>query len=308
MLVDWRKYKEAVPELEQAISLAPDEELLHVSLGRAYLNLGEDEKSIRSFEAALKIDRSPLVLNDIAYYLAVKGVQLDKALQYAESAVTSMANNLRNVEASNLTLDDLRNVAALAAYWDTLGWVYYQKGDLDAAEKYVKAAWMLQQHSEVGHHVGAIAEKRGNKAEAIRLYAQAMVADHVVPEPRESLLKLTSADAIEKLLATAKTELPLYNKIDVGPFGPEVKATVEAEVYLVFTPDASRNAQVSEVKFIRGAESLKSSLAKLKTLKYQFVFPDSSPTKVVRRGTLACPKAGPCTLTFISPDQITSVD
>ncbi|HEY3579784.1 MAG TPA: DUF3857 domain-containing protein [Pyrinomonadaceae bacterium] len=308
MLVDWRKYKEAVPELEQAISLTPDEELLHVSLGRAYLNLGEDEKSIKSFEEALKIDRSPLVLNDIAYYLAVKGVQLDKALQYAESAVTSVANSLRNVEAGNLTLDDLRNVASLAAYWDTLGWVYYQKGDLDAAEKYLKAAWLLQQHSEVGHHVGAVAEKRGNKAEAMRLYAQAAVADRVVPEARESLLKLTSADAIEKLLATAKTELPLYNKIEVGPLGPEVKETVEADVYLVFTPDASRNAQVSEVKFISGAESLKSSLAKLKTLKYQLVFPDTAPTKIVRRAALVCPKAGPCTLTFISPDLITSVD
>ena len=308
MLVEWRKYKEAVPELEQAISITPDQEMLHVSLGRAYLNLGEDEKSIKSFEEALKLERSPIVLNDIAYYLAVKNVQLDKALQYAESAVASAANNLRNVEAANLTMDDLHNVASLAAYWDTLGWVYYQKGDLDQAEKYVKAAWLLQQHSEVGHHVGAIAEKRGNKAEAIRLYAQGTVADRVVPEARESLLKLTTADAIEKLLATARTELPSYNKIDVAAVGPEVKAPVEAEFYLVFTPDASRNAQVSEVKFIKGAESLKAAAARLKTVKYQLVFPDSTPTKVVRRATLACPKAGPCTLTFISPDLITSVD
>lgn len=318
MLVEWRKYKEAVPELEQAISLTPDEELLHVSLGRAYLNLGEDEKSIKSFEDALKIDRSPLVLNDIAYYLALKGVQLDKALQYAESAVTSVANSLRNVEAANLTIEDLRNVSSLAAYWDTLGWVYYQKGDLDLAERYVRAAWILQQHSEVGHHVGAIAEKRGNKAEAIRMYAQGAVADRVMPEARESLLKLTSAAAIEKLLATAKTELPAYNRIEFVASGfsagvdaksaADAKSPLEAEFYLVFTPDASRNAQVSEVKFIKGAESLKSSLAKLKTLKYQLVFPDSSPTKIVRRGTLVCTKAGFCTLTLISPDLITSVD
>lgn len=311
MLVEWRKYKEAVPELEQAISLAPEEELLYVSLGRAYLSLGEDEKSIKSFEEALKIDRSPLVLNDIAYYLAVQGVQLDKALGYAESAVTSMANSLRNVEASNLTLDDLRNVAALAAYWDTLGWVYYQKGDLDAAERYLKAAWLLQQHSEVGHHVGAVAEKRGNKPEAIRLYAQGAVADHVVPEPRESLLKLTSADAIEKLLATAKGELPLYNKIDLSSpslkLAPDAKAPVEAEFYLVFTPDASRNAQVADVKFIKGADSLKSMALELKKAKYNLVFPDASPTKIIRRGTLSCTKSG-CTLTFISPDLITSVD
>ena len=309
MLVDWRKYKEAVPELEQAISLTPDEELLHVSLGRAYLNLGEDEKSIKSFEEALKIDRSPLVLNDIAYFLAVKGVQLDKALQYAESAVTSVANSLRNVEAGNLTMDDLSNVSSLAAYWDTLGWVYFQKGDFEAAQKYLKAAWILQQHSEVGHHVGAVAEKRGNKEEAIRLYAQGVVADHVVPEARESLLKLTTPDAMEKLLETARKELPSYNRFDLGQLVPNLKEPVEAEFFVVLAPDASRNAQVVDVKFIKGADSLKPLASQLKSVKYSLVFPDASPTKIVRRGALLClPKPGPCTFTLISPDLISSVD
>ena len=308
MLVEWRKYKEAVPELEQAISLTPEEELLHVSLGRAYLNLGESEKSIKAFEEALKLDRSPLVLNDIAYYLAVKGVQLDKALQYAESAVTSVANSLRNVEAGNLTMDDLRNVSSLAAYWDTLGWVYFQKGDLDAAEKYLKAAWILQQHSEVGHHVGAVAEKRGNKQEAIRLYAQGAVAERVMPEARESLLKLTSADSVEKLLETARKELPSYNKFDLGQLIPDLKEPAEAEFFIVIGPDASRHAQVVDVKFIKGADSLKPLASQLKSVKYSLVFPDASPTKIVRRGTLVCAKPGPCTFTLVSPDMITSVD
>jgi tetratricopeptide (TPR) repeat protein len=309
MLVEWRKYKEAVPELEQAISLTPDQEMLHVSLGRAYLNLGEDDKSIKSFEEALKLERSPIVLNDIAYYLAVKNVQLDKALGYAESAVTSMANNLRNLEAANLTLDDLRNVAALAAYWDTLGWVYFQKGDIDAAEKYLKAAWTLQQHSEVGQHLGMVAEKRRNKADAIRLYAQAVVADRVVPEARESLLKLTPADSVDKLLQTGRSELRDYNRLDLGQLLPNLTAPTEAEFYVVVAPDAARNAQVVDVKFIKGADSLKPLASQLKSVKYPLVFPDSSPTKIVRRGALLClPKPGACTLTFISPDLITSVD
>lgn len=309
MLVEWRKYKEAVPELEQAISITPENEMLHVSLGRAYLNLGEDEKSIKSFEDALKLERSPVVLNDIAYYLAVKEVQLDKALQYAESAVTSMANDLRNIEAANLTREDLQNVAALSAYWDTLGWVYFQKGDVDTAEKYIKAAWMMQQHSEVGHHMGMVAEKRGNKTDAIRFYAQAVVAEREVPEARESLLKLTSADTVEKLLATAKSELQGYNKLDLGQLLPNVKAPAEAEFYLVLAPDAARNAQVADVKFIKGADSLKPLASQLKSVKYPLVFPDSSPTKIVRRGALLClPKPGACTFTFISPDLITSVD
>jgi tetratricopeptide (TPR) repeat protein len=309
LLVDARKYKEAVPELERAISLTPEREMLHVSLGRAYLNLGEDEKSIKSFEEALKLERSPLVLNDIAYYLAVKGMQLDKALQYAESAVASVANSLRNVEASNLKIEDLRQVASLAAYWDTLGWVYFQRGDLEAAERYIKAAWVLQQHSEVGHHIGAVAEKRGNKAEAIRLYAQGAMASRVMPEARESLLKLTPADTVEKLLQTAKGELKSYNNFEFGRLVPNLKTNIEAEFYLVFAPDGTRPGQVAEVRFIKGADELKPFAAQLKTAKYRLVFPDSAPTKIVRRGTLWCVAAsGVCTFTLVSPDSITSVD
>ena len=309
MLVEWRKNKEAVPELEQAISLTPDDEMLHVSLGRAYLNLGENEKSINAFEEALKLNRSPIVLNNVAYFLAVKGAQLDKALQYSESAVSTVAAGLRNVETANLTIDDMRSVASLAAYWDTLGWVYFQKGDLDSAEKYIKAAWVVQQHSEVGHHMGMIAEKRGKKDDAIRLYAQGVIADRVVPEAGESLRKLTPPDTVEKLLEIARKEIRYYNIFHLGQLVPNLKEPAEAEFYLVFAPDATGNAQVVDVKFIKGKDSLKSLGEQLKSIKYQLVFPDTSPTKVVRRGALLClPKPGACTFTMVSPDLITSVE
>jgi len=309
MLIDARKYKEAVAELERAISLAPEEETLHVSIGRAYLALGEAPKAIASFEEAIKLSRTPLVLNNIAYYMAVEGAQLEKAQQYAESAVTTIAASLRNLEAANLTIDDLRNVASLAAYWDTLGWVYYQKGDLESAEKYIKASWMIQQHSEVGHHIGALAEKRGKKDEAIRLYAQGAVADRVQPEARESLLKLVKPNTVDSLLQTAKKELPSYQMLPVSKLLNEAKAPVEAEFYLLFAPDANRNAQTIDVKFIKGDDSLKSFASQLKSIKYSLVFPDATPTKIVRRGTLRCEaKPGTCTFTMISPDMILSVD
>ena len=309
MLVDARKYKEAIPELERALSLTPDRESLHVSIGRAYLALGETPKAIAAFEEALKLSRTPLVLNNVAYYLAVHNAQLDKAQQYAESAVTTIATNLRNLEAGNLTMDDLRNVSSLAAYWDTLGWVYFRKGDLDSAEKYIKASWIVQQHSEVGHHIGALAEKRGNKNEATRLYAQGAVADRLRPEARESLLKLIKPDTAETLLQAARKDLSAYRTLTVGQLLPDVKAQVEAEFYLLFAPDSNRNAQVVDVKFIKGDESLKALASQLKSIKYQLVFPDASPTKIVRRGTLWCEaKPGTCKFMMMSPDLVVSVD
>ncbi|MEN3326509.1 MAG: hypothetical protein V7638_1316 [Acidobacteriota bacterium] len=309
MLVEARKYKEAIPELERAISLNQEAEELHVSLGRALLNLGETQKAIAAFEEALKLDRSPLTLNNVAYFLSQKGAQLDKAQQYAESAVTSIANDLRNVETANLTLEDLGDVSSLTAYWDTLGWVYFQKGDLDTAEKYIKAAWVIQHNGDQGYHMGMIAEKRGKKDEAIRLYAQGAAALDPAHEAREGLSRLAPADAVQKLLDVAKTELRDSNVVSLGQLMPALKAPAEAEFYVVFAPDSNRAAQVVDVKFIKGAESLKPLAAQLKTIKYQLVFPDSSPTKIVRRGALLClPKPGGCSFTMIGPDLITSID
>jgi tetratricopeptide (TPR) repeat protein len=309
MLVEWRKYKEAVPELESAISLNPEGELLYITLGRAYLNLGEKQKGIDAFDKAVKLAPGPHVWNDVAYFLAVSNVQLEKAQQYAESATTAVATNLRNLELERLTLEDLENVSSLGAYWDTLGWVYFQKGDLGMAEKYIAAAWAMEQHSEVGYHLGQIAEKRGKTQEAIRLYALAAIANRLVPEARESLDRLAGKDKSEALITKARGDSSTVNTVQLGSLLPDIKATIEGEFYVVFVPGTSRNAQVADVRFIHGDEKLKPLAAQLKTATFNFVFPDTAPTKVVRRGALLClPKPGSCSFFMVQPDLITSVD
>ena len=63
------------------------------------------------------------------------------------------------------------------------------------------------------------------------------------------------------------------------------------------------------MKFIKGDESLKPLASQLKSIKYALVFPDATPTKIVRRGTLRCEaKPGACTFTMISPDLVVAVD
>jgi hypothetical protein len=111
------------------------------------------------------------------------------------------------------------------------------------------------------------------------------------------------------LIETAKQELREYNVIKMGELVPNLKTPVQAEFFVVFAPDAARNSQVIDVKFIKGADSLKSATPALKALKFPLVFPDSAPTKIIRRGALHCvPNPGGCTFTMISPDLITSVD
>jgi tetratricopeptide (TPR) repeat protein len=96
MYAEWHKYAEAAPELEKAASLTPDNPELQVSLGDAYLNLGQDNKALATFDRAVEISATPLVWNNIAYQLSLRKSHLDRAQQYAESAVSSTTAALRN--------------------------------------------------------------------------------------------------------------------------------------------------------------------------------------------------------------------
>ncbi len=309
MLVEWRKYKEAVPELESGISLNPDEEFLYMSLGRAYLNLGETEKATEAFDKAVKLSPGPPVWNNVSYFLSLSSVQLDKAQQYAESAVTAKATELRNVELERLTSDDLQNVSSLANYWDTLGWVHYQKGNVDLAERYITAAWLLWKRGEVGDHLGRIHEKRGRKEEAIRTYALAAVADSPVPEARESLARLIGKDKIEALLNKAREELVELRTVKLGSLLKDERERTDAEFYVVLVPGPSPNSQVADVKFIRGNEKLRPLAAALKGARYHMSFPEETTTRLIRRGTLTCqPGNGECVFIMLNLEDVTSVD
>lgn len=309
MLVEWRKFKEAVPELEQAIALSPEEEFLHVSLGRAYLNLDQTEKAIESFDRAVKLAPGPPVWNDISYFLSVKKVQLEKAQQYAESAVTAIATELRNVELSRLTRDDLSDVGRISAYWDTLGWVHFQNGNLDLAERYVSAAWSLGQHSEVGYHLGQIQEKRGKAAEAVHLYAMATVANRLVPEARDSLERMVGKEKSEAILKQATDDYRESRTISLGKSPKDFPNTTAGEFYVVLVPGSSGEARVAEVKFISGDEKLRILEGALQAASFNFRFPDERATKIIRRGSAFCQtKGGDCTFIMLSPEFITSID
>jgi tetratricopeptide (TPR) repeat protein len=134
MYSEEHQYDKAAPELEKAVSLKPDNAFLEINLGDAYLNLGQDDKALAAFDRAIDLSATPEVWNNIAYQLALKKAHLDRAQQYAESAVTAVAAALRNSTLDQLSLRDLGLVLSLDADWDTLGWVYFSRGDFDKAE------------------------------------------------------------------------------------------------------------------------------------------------------------------------------
>src|SRR5271156_5618413 len=300
------KYSEAIPELDKATVLAPDNAELEVSLGNALLNTGEKDKALQAFEKGVELSQTPAVWNNVAYALAEHNLDLDKAAQYAESAIAATAANLRNIVLTRLSHDDLNQVASIGVYWDTLGWINFRKGDLDQAERYIRAAWLLNQHGEVGDHLAQIYEKRGDKQQAARMYAEAIAAPHSAPETRARLIVLLGGNAgIDELVAKNKPEL---TKSRVFPAGDSLKQNARADFFVLLSPGA-KNPKVEAVKFVSGSQDLRPFTEKLRALEFGPMFPDASPAKLVRRGTLACAATtGSCTFTLILPEDVRTLN
>jgi tetratricopeptide (TPR) repeat protein len=307
MYSEWHKYDLAAAELEKATSLTPDNPELQVSLGDAYLNLGQDDKALATFDHAVELSATPLVWNNIAYQLSLKKSHLDRAQQYAESAVSATTAALRNLSLDRLTQQDLPLVPSLIAYWDTLGWVYFGEGNLDKAEKYVAAAWGLGQHGEVGDHLGQIYEKEGKKDRALETYELSLAGLRPIPETHDRIDALVKADA--KLNGVKrddnKESLQSLRSIDLG----KAKENGTAEFFVLLSGAVGSPAKAEAVRFVSGDDKLKVFTDALRTAEYHLTFPDDTPLKILRRGILSCSTAtGNCTFVLILPDDVRTVD
>jgi len=281
MYLEWRKYEAAAAELETAVRLSSKDAILSIRLGEAYLNLHQHDKAMAAFDRAAALDPNPEVWNQIAYQLALNKTELELGLRYAESAVASTAGAARNLSVENVTAMGLWTVGSLAAQWDTLGWVHFAKGDTSRAEKFVRASWLLIQNTEVGDHLGQIYEKQGRRDEAARMYALALAAERPDGRTRDRLAALLEpGQSVDAVVERHRQELVQERTISVNANAPGGSA---ADFFVLFARGA-----VEAVKFISGDERLRSSADALRAVKYEAVFPDEAPAKILRRGTLSC--------------------
>lgn len=304
-LLDQHQYEDAVAELEKAASITPENAAPQMNLGKAYLGLHQDDKALAAFDKALSISATPLIWNEIAYELALKKVHLDRARVYAESAVSSTSAALRNIALDQVNRRDPLNSAAMASYWDTLGWVSFAEGKLDVSERYVSSAWQLSGSAEEADHLGQIYELRGNKQEATHFYALAMNARRPPPETRGRLAALVgenkTADAIEKYRNEQQRSRTLR-------LSNTAKDEGRADFFVLLSPGRGPDASVEGVSFVNGDEKLKAMADALRNAKFSQAFPDDSPVKLLRRGTLSCKPDSDCEFLLAIPSEVKSID
>jgi tetratricopeptide (TPR) repeat protein len=323
------KDAEAVSVLEDAMKASPDSTKLELALGQKYLKAGQIDQGVSLVQKAIEngtpSDDTAEMLNDAAYALAESKTHLDVAKQYAEKAIGQIEAESAAAGDSD---DAFRFGSQFVAFWDTLGWVYFQMGDLTRASDFLLPAWVQGQRSAVGEHLGQAYEKMGRKKEAAKIYLQALAAQTsgsalvnspiLDPAARQKEyqkehneivaryekltgLKYSSQIEIKRLPNGEWSKTPAEELLDQQKvkFSPTSKVSGTALVAIGFTA-----GKVESVRFKSGDGALQSISEQLKGVKFPMPFPPNSAARIVRFVKLSCNASGGCTAEIVNGSQL----
>jgi tetratricopeptide (TPR) repeat protein len=289
-----KHYSEAASEFEAAVKLSPSKVSLRVMLGDSYLAAGSAEKARAAFQEAISLDPSSTVLNDIAYDLAEKNIDLDAAKGYAEKAVLQEEQSSAQVQVDGIKPADVERTVKLAMFWDTLGWIYFRMNDFEHAEKYLKTAWAISQDPTIGEHLGRVYEQHHQTQLAIHTYQLALGAGSFGAD--NTVIK----NDIKRLGGTPDTyagssDLSQMRTIHLPRV---VSGKAQAEFFFVFGA-----AGKTEARFISGTESLKSATKTIASARFSISLPDENPAHLVLRGIVGCYPYSGCSIVMMTTSQ-----
>jgi tetratricopeptide (TPR) repeat protein len=150
---------EAASALERAVQINDKSVDALSALALVYDELGQRAESDSIYERALRIEPdNHLLLNNYGYSLAERGVQLDRAMKMAESAVHQQPEN--------------------QSYLDTYGWILFMMGKYSEAREWINKAIVLGSASPVIHeHLGDVYYKLSDAVRAMEYWKKALDLD-----------------------------------------------------------------------------------------------------------------------------------
>jgi cytochrome c-type biogenesis protein CcmH/NrfG len=299
LLLRAKRYTEAIPVLESSLKANPQDLPMWLSLGSAYLRSGKEEQGVAAFESALKLKPGAEVENDFGYELAEANVRLTDALRLAQKAVGTEEDESSKVRLSALKQEDLLHPSILAAYWDTLGWVYFKMAKLPESEQYLSAAWELSQSATTADHLSQVYEREHKVEAAGRMHRLAAAAGFHPLRSEGQPLRLRRGTP--QPLVEGGAELSQMRTTRLGRILP---GTATAEFFLMFAP----GPKVQEVKFISGSEKARAAEKILISTHFRVVFPDGSNARLLRRGILACYPTSACSFVLFPVSQVRSLN
>ena len=153
-------HKEAINTLNTGLIYAEAQPRMkaqfYMYLGDAHHALQEHEKSDEAYEKSLALDaNNAYLLNNYAYYLSIRGEDLDKAERMSKRSLQLIPNT--------------------ASFQDTYAWIMYKMGRYSEALDYITKAMGsgLNASGEMLEHYGDILYKLGRVDEALEQWKKA---------------------------------------------------------------------------------------------------------------------------------------
>jgi tetratricopeptide (TPR) repeat protein/transglutaminase-like putative cysteine protease len=296
LYVELKRWDDAVASLEKAVGITPENSSAWFGLGQARLGRNDVDEAAAAYARAVELKPTAAMWNEVAWAFAEKGVKLDAAKEYVRKAIDAVAASLQNITLEKIGTAQIGAAEEQARCWDTLGWIYFQSGDLVSAERWVRASWLLGQHPVVGEHLGTIYEKQGKRTQAAQLYAQSAGIDNKHAPSREALERLVGAKEADMQITAERNRLVEQRTVALPRL---VSGAARADVVVLVAADG----RVSQVVFVKGDERLRAPVATLKALKVPAVQPDAQTMTFVRAGMVGCSPTSGCVLILMRPED-----
>ncbi len=285
-----KRYPEATAIFESAAKQNPSDAFAQMRLGMVHLRSHKTSEGMQAMHQALRLDGGPEMLNDVAYEMAEADANLSEALQYSLRSIKEVEEQSQKVDLQNVRQEDLQIPMAITSYWDTLGWIYFRKGDLARAESYLTPAWQLQQSGVIGDHLGQVYERQKKPAAALHMYKLALEANPRLEETPSRIRNLANVslpanqmEAREELASMRTFRLPDITKTD---------ANADFDVLLAVS------GKIEKANFLHGSDVLRGAGKALENAKVEEPFPPTSTARLVRKGILSCSSYTGCNFVF----------
>lgn len=151
------EFEKAINVLQEGIELDPEHVRLHFRLGVVFDKWGKKENSIATMKRVIELDpKNANALNYLGYTYADLGKNLDEAERLIREALIYKPDD--------------------GYITDSLGWVYFKKGEYEKAlELLEKAATLVPDDPIILEHLGDAYLKTNNKAKALEYYRRSLL-------------------------------------------------------------------------------------------------------------------------------------
>ena len=162
------KGNDAIASYHTVLSIVPNLAVAHLKIGQVHQLQQHPAQAEQAFRKAIELDpKQAEALNNLAWIMTEKNEDLDQALRWAQDAVSLYPK--------------------FPPFYDTLGWVYRARGELEHAMATLEKGETLDpKNPEILYHLGVVYMDQNRHKEAAQQFTIALSLNQPFPDAQEA--------------------------------------------------------------------------------------------------------------------------